>query len=87
MMNEWEKNYESMKQHFIYGGDSLSFEQLIQRMRELTSRIRKLKNSHILIYVHSGGDGVEIIGSVNRGCGTSRPRDSPRDRRHSGKQN
>lgn len=42
MMNEWEKDYESMQQHFIYGGDSLSFEQLIQRMRELTSRIRKL---------------------------------------------
>lgn len=41
-VNEWEKDYESMRLHFIYGGNSLSFDQLIQRMKELTSRIRKL---------------------------------------------
>ena len=40
--NDWKNDYESMQNHFIYEDQSLSFEDLIKRLEELTSRIRKL---------------------------------------------
>lgn len=40
--NDWKKDYQSMRNHFIYEDQSLSFEKLIERMEELTARIRKL---------------------------------------------
>lgn len=42
IMKEWEKDYQSMQKHFIYDDFSLSFEELIKRMEELTARIRSL---------------------------------------------
>lgn len=41
-IKDWKEDYESMRRHFIYEGMSLSFDELIQRMKELTKRIRKL---------------------------------------------
>lgn len=42
IMNEWHKDYQSMQNHFIYEEQSLSFDELLKRMHELTSRIRNL---------------------------------------------
>lgn len=42
VIDDWEKDYESMRTHFIYDPHILSFKELIQRMNELTERIRKL---------------------------------------------
>lgn len=42
IIKEWEKDYQSMQNHFIYDERSLSFEELIKRMEELTARIRNL---------------------------------------------
>lgn len=42
IINEWERDYQSMQKHFIYEEDSLSFDEIIMRMRELTTRIRNL---------------------------------------------
>lgn len=42
IINEWEKDYQSMQNHFIYEERSLSFNELIKRLNELTARIRKL---------------------------------------------
>lgn len=39
---EWEKDYDSMQNNFIYESQSPSFEELIERMEELTKRIRKI---------------------------------------------
>ncbi|MBD5353282.1 MAG: nucleotidyl transferase AbiEii/AbiGii toxin family protein [Bacteroides sp.] len=43
IMKEWEKDYQSMQQNFIYDRISLSFNELITRMQELTARIRNLQ--------------------------------------------
>lgn len=40
-MDEWKKDYLSMLEHFIYEKQSISFEELIERMRILTARIRQ----------------------------------------------
>lgn len=40
---EWEKDYESLKSIFIYDANPLSFPDLISRMNELQTRIRKIK--------------------------------------------
>ena len=37
---QWAADYADMKRYFIYGG-SLSFEQLIERMKELQERVRR----------------------------------------------
>ncbi|MDE6039780.1 MAG: nucleotidyl transferase AbiEii/AbiGii toxin family protein, partial [Paramuribaculum sp.] len=42
IMKEWEKDYQSMQNHFIYEEQSLSFNELIKRLEELTARIRNL---------------------------------------------
>lgn len=42
IIRDWEKDYQSMQTHFIYENPSLSFEELIERMKELTTKIRKL---------------------------------------------
>lgn len=42
MINDWAKDYQAMQKHFIYDDQSIPFETLIDRMRELTTRIRKL---------------------------------------------
>lgn len=41
LMDEWKKDYLSMLEHFIYEKQSISFEELIERMRILTARIRQ----------------------------------------------
>lgn len=41
-INDWEKDYQSMREHFIYENAGLSFAELIERMKELTARIREL---------------------------------------------
>ena len=42
VITEWEKDYNSMQNHFIYEERSLSFRELINRLEELTVRIRNL---------------------------------------------
>lgn len=42
IIKEWEKDYQSMQNHFIYEERSLSFDELLKRMTELTERIRRL---------------------------------------------
>ena len=42
IINEWEKDYRSMQNHFIYEERSLSFNELIKRLEELTARIKML---------------------------------------------
>lgn len=42
IIKEWAKDYQSMKEHFIYGQESLSFEQLIARMEELQERVKNM---------------------------------------------
>ena len=42
ILKEWEKDYQSMQNHFIYEEQSLSFNELIKRLEELTARIRNL---------------------------------------------
>ncbi|MDE6109760.1 MAG: nucleotidyl transferase AbiEii/AbiGii toxin family protein, partial [Muribaculaceae bacterium] len=42
IIEEWKTDYRSMQKHFIYEDESLSFDELIARMKELTERIRKL---------------------------------------------
>lgn len=42
IIKEWEKDYQSMQNHFIYEERSLSFDELIKRLEELTVRIRNL---------------------------------------------
>lgn len=42
IIKEWEKDYQSMQHHFIYEERSLSFDELINRLDELTARIRNL---------------------------------------------
>ena len=40
VMEEWAKDYRSMQNNFIYEERSLSFDELIKRMMELTARLR-----------------------------------------------
>lgn len=42
ILKEWEKDYQSMQNHFIYEERSLSFDELIKRLDELATRIRNL---------------------------------------------
>lgn len=42
IINDWEKDYESMQRYFIYDSNSLSFSELIKRMQELKARIRNI---------------------------------------------
>lgn len=42
IIKEWEKDYKSMRDHFIFEEQSLSFDELMRRMKELTDRIRRL---------------------------------------------
>ncbi|MBD5234994.1 MAG: nucleotidyl transferase AbiEii/AbiGii toxin family protein [Barnesiella sp.] len=42
LINDWEKDYQSMRINFIYDDRSIPFDNLIARMKELTARIRKL---------------------------------------------
>ncbi|MGN0237368.1 MAG: nucleotidyl transferase AbiEii/AbiGii toxin family protein [Lepagella sp.] len=42
IIREWEKDYEAMQSRFIFDDNRLSFNELIERMKELTKRIRKL---------------------------------------------
>ena len=42
LISDWESDYAEMCDHFIYG-NKLSFEQLINRMRELQGRFRNIK--------------------------------------------
>ena len=42
IIKEWEKDYQHMKNNFIYEEQSISFDGLIKRMEELTKRIRNL---------------------------------------------
>lgn len=44
IINEWEKDYDSMQKNFIYDQRKLSFSELIERMEELTKRIREIGN-------------------------------------------
>ena len=43
IITDWEKDYESLKSIFVYDSNPLSFPDLISRMEELQSRIRKIK--------------------------------------------
>lgn len=42
LQSSWRKDYEHMKESFIYDKDKKSFDKIIERMEELTSRIRKI---------------------------------------------
>lgn len=42
VIKEWEKDYEAMQSRFIFDNHVLSFDALIERMKELTERIRRL---------------------------------------------
>jgi hypothetical protein len=51
LINSWKEDYERLKQSFIYEDDKKTFEEIIERLRELTGRIRKInlknnKNNH-----------------------------------------
>ena len=43
VVEEWKKDYVAMQQNFIYG-ESLPFEKLLERIKELVERFRKIKN-------------------------------------------
>lgn len=42
VMQDWKADYENMRKHFIYGHDTLPYDKLIEKMKELQSRIRKI---------------------------------------------
>ena len=42
LISDWKSDYTEMREHFIYG-NKLSFEELINRMKELQERFRKIK--------------------------------------------
>ncbi len=42
LMGSWRKDYENMKESFIYDKDKKTFDKIIERMEELTDRIRKI---------------------------------------------
>lgn len=42
IIKEWENDYKSMQNHFIYEEKSLSFNEMIKRLKELTIKIRNL---------------------------------------------
>ena len=39
---DWKKDYESMQKHFIHDVHSLTFEELMKRMKELMERLRNI---------------------------------------------
>ena len=43
VINEWENDYNKMKETFIYDSNKISFDNLVKRMRELQERVRKIK--------------------------------------------
>lgn len=45
-IKEWAKDYQSMKEHFIYGQESLSFEKLIAKLEELQERVKNMATEH-----------------------------------------
>ena len=42
IITDWKKDYESLQKHFIHDDHSLTFEELMQRMKELMERIRNV---------------------------------------------
>lgn len=42
IMQDWKDDYENMRRHFIYGHDTLPYDKLIEKMKELQDRIRKI---------------------------------------------
>ena len=42
LMGSWRKDYENMKESFIYDKEKKTFDKIIERMEELTNRIRKI---------------------------------------------
>ena len=42
LINSWKKDYENLRESFIYDKSKLTFEELIDRILELTDRIRKM---------------------------------------------
>jgi hypothetical protein len=51
-LDEWKKDYKQLQETFIYG-KSLPFDQLIERMDELTERIRKI-DANVFFLNNSG---------------------------------
>jgi hypothetical protein len=51
-LDEWERDYNHLQESFIYG-QSLPFNQLLERMDELTERIRKMNTGNIQLYKES----------------------------------
>lgn len=47
VIKDWEDDYRAMRQHFIYDDRSLPFIELIERMKELTARIRNYNNERL----------------------------------------
>ena len=42
IITDWKKDYESLQKHFIHDDHSLTFEEFMQRMKELMERIRNV---------------------------------------------
>jgi len=42
ILEDWRKDYQSMKENFIYG-ESLSFDELLTRINELNDRFRQIE--------------------------------------------
>lgn len=42
LIGGWRRDYENMKESFIYDDEKKSFDEIIERMEELTSRVRKI---------------------------------------------
>lgn len=42
IMQDWKEDYENMRKHFIYGHETLSYDKLIEKIKELQNRIRKI---------------------------------------------
>lgn len=47
IIEQWKADYENMRLHMIYG-ESVSFEELINNLRDLNDRIKKMNISHII---------------------------------------
>lgn len=45
LLSDWEKDYISMQKNFIFEENSLTFTDMLARMRKLTDRIRELSNN------------------------------------------
>lgn len=44
LISDWNKDYDNMRAHFLYGS-MLSFNELLERMIDLQSRIRKIAHT------------------------------------------